>query len=157
VDVASFTLDALTLQGTLMVMGSEGKVASKALMKTTVGSKLKELAKKKGKDTTTSLRKAEQATSANTGHVKPQGYHQYHKAPDKLPGFKDAVRADRKTPKQGGGGLRERWKDKNFIYEWDSRHGTIEKYNKRGKHLGEYDPKTGDLLNPPDPTRRIEP
>jgi hypothetical protein len=63
---------ALTLQGILMVMGSEGKVASKALMKSAVGSKLKELAKKKGKDTTTSLRKATPHQGSRQGHRNPQ-------------------------------------------------------------------------------------
>lgn len=68
------------------------------------------------------------------------------------------TRAKPKTPVQGGGGLRNRWKDKEGnIYEWDSQHGTLEKYNKRGGHLGEFDPRTGDQLKPPDPTRTIEP
>jgi HK97 family phage prohead protease len=41
-------------------------------------------------------------------------------------------------------GIRKRFKDKEGnIYEWDRQHGTLEKYDKKGKHLGEYDPKTG--------------
>lgn len=43
------------------------------------------------------------------------------------------------------------------IYEWDSQHGSIEKYNKRGKHLGEFDFKTGVQTKAADPTRRVEP
>jgi hypothetical protein len=31
------------------------------------------------------------------------------------------------------------------------------KYNKRGKHLGEYNPKTGKQLKPANKTRRVEP
>ena len=75
-----------------------------------------------------------------------------------LPAFPDAKPAKRKTSVQGGGGLRERWKDNNgFIYEWDSQHGTIEKYNTKGKHLGEFDPLTGQQTKFSDPTRSVEP
>ncbi|OBX03111.1 colicin E3 [Gallibacterium genomosp. 3] len=77
---------------------------------------------------------------------------------EEITGFKDLAKIKYKTPVQGGGRLRERWKDKEGnIYEWDSRHGTMEKYNKRGKHLGEFDFKTGEQLKNADPTRRIEP
>ena len=63
-----------------------------------------------------------------------------------------------KTPVQGGGKLRARWKDSDGkIYEWDSQHGELEKYDKRGKHLGAFDYKTGDKIKPADPKRRIEP
>ena len=44
-----------------------------------------------------------------------------------------------------------------MIYEWDSQHGTVEKYDAQGRHLGEYDPETGEELNPADPSRRVEP
>ena len=33
----------------------------------------------------------------------------------------------------------------------------IEMYDKRGKHLGEYNHVTGEQNKPADPTRRIEP
>lgn len=33
----------------------------------------------------------------------------------------------------------------------------MEKYNKRGKHLGEFDFRTGEQIKNADPTRRIEP
>ena len=57
-----------------------------------------------------------------------------------------------------GGKLRARWKDSDGkIYEWDSQHGELEKYDKRGKHLGAFDYKTGDKIKPADPKRRIEP
>jgi len=32
------------------------------------------------------------------------------------------------------------------LYTWDSLHGEVEMFNKRGKHLGSLDAKTGDLL-----------
>lgn len=52
-------------------------------------------------------------------------------APRLLTAFPEAVRV-------GARNGRARWKDANFLYEWDSLHGTIERYNKRGIHLGEY-------------------
>lgn len=68
------------------------------------------------------------------------------------------IPAKPKTSVQGGGGLRKRWKDKKGnIYEWDSQHGTVEKYNKRGKHQGEFDPVTGDQTKAADKTRKVEP
>ncbi|GAA1942673.1 colicin E3/pyocin S6 family cytotoxin [Kitasatospora viridis] len=66
-----------------------------------------------------------------------------------LPGFPNARRVPPKTPVQRGGGLRPRWEDKNNIYEWDSQHGEIEMYDKQGKHLGAYDPNTGQPLKGP--------
>lgn len=82
----------------------------------------------------------------------------YHPKPDLLPAFPDARWAKSKTPVQGGGGLRPRWKSKDgTIYEWDFQHGAIEKYNKRGKHLGEFDHETGTQNKPADPTRKVEP
>ena len=51
-----------------------------------------------------------------------------------------------------------RWKDKKGrIYEWDYQHGTIELYDKLGKHLGEFNHITGEQLKPADPKRRVEP
>ncbi|MFH0024391.1 colicin E3/pyocin S6 family cytotoxin [Pseudomonas fluorescens] len=70
----------------------------------------------------------------------------------------DARWAPPKTPIKGGGGLRPRWKDKEgIIFEWDFRHGAVEKYTKRDRHLGEYNHETGEQTKPADPTRRIEP
>ena len=68
-----------------------------------------------------------------------------------LPGVPDAKPAKPKTPKQGGkSGKRKRWKDsEGNIYEWDYQHGDVEKYDKRGKHLGSIDPKTGNQTLPP--------
>ncbi|SMN17380.1 probable hemagglutinin [uncultured Candidatus Thioglobus sp.] len=71
---------------------------------------------------------------------------------------KTSLKLGKKTSIQGGGRFRERYKDKKGnIYEWDSRHGTLEKYNKRGKHLGKYDSKIGKQLKPANKTRKVEP
>jgi hypothetical protein len=73
------------------------------------------------------------------------GDHDYHQAPDVLPAYPDARIAGRRTPVLGGGGLRKRWKTaKGLILEWDSQHGAIEMYDARGKHIGEFDPNTGE-------------
>lgn len=80
----------------------------------------------------------------------------YHKSPDSLDAFPGAKRVSPKSRNQGGK-MRARWEDADgTIYEWDSQHGTVEKYNRRGKHLGEYDPKTGQQTKPADSKRRTE-
>ncbi|GCL37133.1 colicin E3 [Anabaena aphanizomenioides LEGE 00250] len=79
----------------------------------------------------------------------------YFPAPIILEAFPQAKKVKGKTPVQGGGALRKRWKDQDYIYEWDSRHGLVEKYDKRGNHLGEFDPFTGEKINPRVPSRRI--
>ena len=84
----------------------------------------------------------------------------YIPPPKELPAFPDAKKADGKTPIRGGGGYRKRWKEqrgKKRIIEWDSQHGKVEVYNKRGKHLGEFDPETGEQTKPADKSRRVEP
>jgi hypothetical protein len=82
----------------------------------------------------------------------------YHPKPDFLPAFPGAKWAKSKTSIQGGGGLRPRWKSRDgTIYEWDFKHGAAEVYNKRGKHLGEYNHETGAQNKPADPTRKVEP
>ncbi|MCS3836655.1 hypothetical protein HNR03_001235 [Pseudomonas sp. JAI111] len=84
--------------------------------------------------------------------------HKYYPAPKGLTAFPDATRATRKTPIKGGGGLRKRWKTPNGkIFEWDAQHGAVEMYDKRGRHLGEYDPTTGEQTKPADNTRKVEP
>jgi hypothetical protein len=83
-------------------------------------------------------------------------HHGPHPAPKTLPGFPDAQPAKRKTPVQGGGGLRKRWKDakKKRIYEWDSQHGEVEEWDWSGKrHQGSYAPD-GTKLKGPDPTKK---
>lgn len=52
-------------------------------------------------------------------------------------------------------GRRKSWKDdEGNTYEWDYQHGAVEKYNKNGKHLGEYDAETGAQTKPGDSTRK---
>ena len=70
--------------------------------------------------------------------------------------------AERKKPKtlinRNGRKKRKRWVDPDgYIYEWDYQHGTVEKYDKQGNHLGELDPKDGMKRGPAIPNRRIVP
>jgi peptidoglycan hydrolase-like protein with peptidoglycan-binding domain len=71
--------------------------------------------------------------------------------PDTLPAFPDAKPAPRR-------GQRARWKDsKGKIYEWDSKKGEVEIYDKTGKkHEGGFDPKTGKQISKPVPGRKTE-
>ena len=81
----------------------------------------------------------------------------YYQPPDTLLAFPDAELAKVKSQVQGGGQKRRRWKDqKGRIYEWDYQHGAIELYSKRGIHLGEYDPITGEQTKPAKPGRKVE-
>lgn len=86
------------------------------------------------------------------------GDHKYHPSPTFLTAFPDAIRAPSKSGVQGGGKLRPRWKEPHgYIYEWDFERGKVEMYNKRGKHLGEFDPITGERTKDADNKRRIDP
>ena len=80
----------------------------------------------------------------------------YVPPPKNLPAFQNAVRTKSKTRTKCGG-LLKRWKDEEFIYEWDTLHGRVEKYDKQGRHLGEFDSKTGKQTKEPNPSRRVEP
>ena len=93
--------------------------------------------------------KPQDAAEKKSPTPNPQG--QYKPAPDgNLDGTIKAKMVKSKSN-------RARWKDdKGNIYEWDSQHGKVEKYNKAGKHLGEFDHTTGQQTKPSDPTRRIE-
>jgi hypothetical protein len=76
-----------------------------------------------------------------------------------LPGFPGAVPSRPKTPFGAGGNKkRRRWIDRTdgTIYEWDYQHGTVEKYDRRGRHLGEFDAETGTQLKEADPNRSIQ-
>ena len=79
--------------------------------------------------------------------------------PPRLPvGIPNLHAARPKTPVSKGGGLRKRWKDhRGNIYEWDYQHGTIEKYNRRGIHLGEFNPDTGQMLKSANRSRSVVP
>jgi hypothetical protein len=91
----------------------------------------------------------------NRSTVVPQSG--YRIAPTETPGIPGLKVGKRKTPVQGGGGLRKRWTDVDGnIYEWDSRHGALEKYNSNGGHLGEFDPATGNQTKPADASRNIK-
>ncbi|SER96767.1 S-type Pyocin [Pseudomonas sp. NFACC02] len=82
------------------------------------------------------------------------GEHRYHPAPKGLTAFPDAARDKPKSSVQGSAKKRARWKDsKGRIYEWDSQHGAVEMYDKQGKHLGEYNPETGEQTKPAKPGR----
>ncbi|OBJ36163.1 colicin E3 [Mycolicibacterium mucogenicum] len=81
----------------------------------------------------------------------------FYPAPKELRAFPNAKTATRKTG-MSGGRMRRRWKDDDgTIYEWDSQHGKVEVYNKRGVHQGEFDPDTGAQTKPADPGRKVEP
>jgi hypothetical protein len=76
----------------------------------------------------------------------------------KLPGFPDARTVRPKTFRQDRIRLRRRWKTRDgTILEWDYQHGTVEAYDRRGRHLGEFDPMTGVRRSDAVPTRSVEP
>ncbi len=54
-------------------------------------------------------------------------------------------------------GGRKRWRDDvtKRLYEYDSRHGELEVYNQRGRHLGAVDVVTGQTIKPARKDRRI--
>ena len=96
-----------------------------------------------------------------TGRKLPNPDHDYHSAPEteEILGFPGLKEAKKKTPKQGGAGLRERWTDNKgrTIYEWDSLHGELEAYRASdGSHLGSFDPITGEQIDPPKKNRNIK-
>ena len=76
-------------------------------------------------------------------------------APDYLAAWPEARLVRAKTAY--GGGLRRRWKDRVFIYEWDYRYGTVERYDLRGRPRGEFDADTGRQVGEPIASRRIAP
>ncbi|TCC64756.1 hypothetical protein E0H73_10380 [Kribbella pittospori] len=54
------------------------------------------------------------------------------------------------------GGLRWASADGSRLWEWDSLHGHIEGYNKRGRHVGVFEARTGQRIGPAVPGRRID-
>jgi hypothetical protein len=47
------------------------------------------------------------------------------------------------------------WKDGTRLYTWDSQHGEVEVFDKRGYHLGVADAESGQLFKPAVKGRRI--
>jgi hypothetical protein len=83
------------------------------------------------------------------------GDHKYYEDPETLPGFPDASRVKPKVSVQGGGKKRARWLDRRGrIYEWDSKSGAVEQYDKFGVHLGEFNHITGKRTKKAKPGRR---
>jgi hypothetical protein len=85
--------------------------------------------------------------------------HTYHPAPETedISAFPGLRRVKKKTPYKGG--LRDRWIDAKgrTIYEWDFLHGELEAYRSSdGSHLGSFDHKTGEQLDPPKKNRSIK-
>jgi hypothetical protein len=81
-----------------------------------------------------------------------------YRPPPALPlaAFPDLRRVRPKTPFPGG--LRARWGDDDgYLYEWDYQHGVFEKYDRQGRHCGEFDPSTGTQLKEPQPNRTVDP
>ncbi|MET0081140.1 MAG: colicin E3/pyocin S6 family cytotoxin [Candidatus Thiodiazotropha lotti] len=52
----------------------------------------------------------------------------------------------------------KRWRSANGerLYTWDSLHGEIEVFNKRGRHLGAIDPVYGNMIKDPVKGRKID-
>lgn len=92
------------------------------------------------------------------GDKRPGRAHEPQQPPRTLKAFPNAKLVRGKTRVQGGGSLRDRWlDDKGHIFEWDSRHGTVEMYDRRGRHLGEFNPTTGKQTGHALPNRRVTP
>ncbi len=72
-------------------------------------------------------------------------------APRRLAAFPNAARVKPKSD-------RHRWFDDGtgYTYEWDYQHGRVERYDRRGHHLGEFDPETGMMTKPANSTQTIE-
>jgi len=65
--------------------------------------------------------------------------------------FVDDLRRMKRT------GQRRRWSGaKGQVYEEDTQHGELEKYNSRGKHKGSIDPDTGEVIKGPVKGRTTE-
>ena len=80
----------------------------------------------------------------------------YFPPPKILKAFPDAQLTKPKTKIANTNKLRKRWQDSSYIYEWDYQHGAVEKYDKNGQHLGEFNPETGQQKKPANPHRSIE-
>lgn len=56
-----------------------------------------------------------------------------------------------------GGASWAAWAKPSVQSRCTSQHGAVEKYNKRGKHLGEFDHETGEQTKDADKNREVEP
>jgi Cytotoxic len=58
----------------------------------------------------------------------------------------------------GAYGGEQRWRrpDGERLYTWDSMHGEIEVYDRRGYHLGAADAVTGEMIKPARKGQRID-
>ncbi len=55
------------------------------------------------------------------------------------------------------GRVPKRWQSRDgTLYEYDQRHGHVEGYNKRGKHIGVFDVVTGERIGEPVRGRKID-
>ena len=51
----------------------------------------------------------------------------------------------------------KRWRSKDGrLYTWDPKHGEIEVFNSRGRHIGVLDAVTGTMIKEPRKGRRID-
>lgn len=89
---------------------------------------------------------------------KREGPAAYIPPPKSLPGFPNAYPVKKKTG-IGGKKKRKRWvdPDSGHILEWDYQHGKVERYTDNGKHLGEFDPDSGEQTKVPKKDRTITP
>ncbi|MGF0239185.1 colicin E3/pyocin S6 family cytotoxin [Rhodococcus sp. IEGM1300] len=86
--------------------------------------------------------------------VSMPGDHKYYDIPKTLPAYPDTYSVKSKASVQGGGKKRARWLDrKGRIYEWDSKSNAVERYDKLGNHLGEFNHITGEQTKPAKPGR----
>lgn len=99
---------------------------------------------------------AAQEKTANARRGQPPKGQQYHAKPDTsslaklgFVGGKGVRQVKGKNQVQGGGSLRPRWEtgDGKTI-EFDRQHGTYEVYDKKGKHIGEFD-QSGHMTKGP--------
>ncbi len=72
-------------------------------------------------------------------------------APRRLRAFPNAERVKPKS-------ARRRWFDaeSGYIYEWDYQHGRVERYDRSGRRVGEFDPDTGAMTKPANPGQTVE-
>jgi len=74
-----------------------------------------------------------------------------------LSGFPGSRRVRAKTLTVAGR-LRPRWRTPDGrIFEWDYQHGAVEGYDRRGRHLGEFDAETGEMRRGPIAGRNVDP